>query len=101
MATNERVQDAAGDSKVINMLRRDAAAVVPTYRSQRVPAFPTAPTNPSSVLPCPGREEIHCDVTIVWGKGGSFAHGLYSAYPWIESLVVTSTRKDSLVLKTA
>ena len=74
------LQDAVGETTLINMLRRDAAAVVPSYRSARrhnLPAFLAARYSWRQIHFCDSLP-IHCDVMIVakWrgvGVGGYVA----------------------------
>lgn len=78
------LQDAAGETTLINMLRRDAAAVVPSYRSARrhhLPAFLAARHSLPQIHFCDSLP-IHCDVMIVakcWEGGeGTLRVILYS-----------------------
>jgi hypothetical protein len=70
------LQDAVGETTLINMLRRDAAAVVPSYRSarrHRLPAFVAARYSWRQIRYCDSLP-IHCDVMIVsqcLGVGGT------------------------------
>ena len=69
------LQDAVGETTLINMLRRDAAVVVPSYRSARrhLPAFLAARYSWRQIHFCDSLP-IHCDVMIVaqWRGGGGY-----------------------------